>query len=69
MRWTLKVVLFLLRGLGFEVVEVERVSPDGKNRAWVIKVKRDGKEYEGFGITAKTAFEDIIGKWLKEVRI
>lgn len=68
MRWTIGVVFFLLEQLGFESLRKERVCPSGKDKAWKIRAVKDGKEYEGFGVNARLAFEDLIGKWLKEVK-
>ncbi len=68
MRWTIGVVFFLLENLGFKDLGKERVCPDGKHKAWVIRATKDGKEYEGFGVNARLAFEDLIGKWLREVK-
>ncbi len=68
MRWTIGVVVRLLRSMGFEDISKERVCPDGRSKAWVIRATKDGKEYEGFGVNARVAFEDLIGKWLGEVR-
>ena len=68
MRWTIGVVMRLLRSMGFEDISKERVCPDGRNRAWIIRARRDGKEYEGFGVNARFAFEDLVGKWLREQR-
>ncbi|HID08881.1 TPA: hypothetical protein EYP13_01490 [Candidatus Micrarchaeota archaeon] len=67
MRWTIGVVLLLLKSMGFENLSRERICIHG-DKVWVIKGTRNGKEYQGFGINARLAFEDLLRQWLGERR-
>lgn len=66
MRWTIGLVVFLLESMGFTNIRKERVAVDGKNKLWLLRGKKNGVEYEGVGVTARLAFEDLVRNWFED---